>query len=122
MNENKIKPIVALCLSAAGRYWSTTVAVNGLPLGDYYDQAAIDRLTAELAENEAVINVWRGRTQRAEAERDALRVEAMLYREVIEYALAQHSGRHTDVHNHWAAKAMNELAAIDAAHAKELRG
>lgn len=35
--------------------------------------AALLALRAELAENEGVISVWRGRTLRAEAERDALR-------------------------------------------------
>lgn len=39
-------------------------------------RAARERAEAELKENEAVINVWRGRTQRAEAERDALRTDA----------------------------------------------
>lgn len=36
------------------------------------ERAARKRAEAELKENEAVINVWRGRTQRAEAEREAL--------------------------------------------------
>jgi hypothetical protein len=35
--------------------------------------AEIEALRAELAENEAAIRVWRGRTERAEAERDTLR-------------------------------------------------
>lgn len=44
------------------------------------ERAARERAEAELKENEAVINVWRGRTQRAEAERDALRTDAERYR------------------------------------------
>lgn len=47
MSENEIKPVAVLCETATGRYWSTNVAVHCLPLGDYYDQSAIDRLTAE---------------------------------------------------------------------------
>lgn len=46
------------------------------PVGTLQRLAAVEaelrRLHAEIAENESVINVWRGRTQRAEAERDAL--------------------------------------------------
>jgi len=122
VSENEIKPIVALCLSAAGRYWSTTVAVNNLPLGDYYDQSAIDRLTAERDNYHEHLGDVVSRLQRAEAERDALRADAERYRAVIEYALAQHNGQHSDQHNHWAAKAMSELAAIDGARAREGRG
>lgn len=115
-----------------------------------YDQSAIDRLSQQLkhyrmaAEAEASLADRRQQEiDRLTAQRDgylkqhgrdsaelrrlcaqyaSLRAEAMRYREVIEYALAQHSGRHTDGHNHWAAKAMNELAVIDAARAKEGQG
>lgn len=45
--------------------------------GDYVlhsdHEAEVARLRAEVEENEKVINVWRGRTQRAEAEVEALR-------------------------------------------------
>lgn len=113
-----------------------------------YDQSAIDRLSEQLnhyrmaAEAEALLADRRkqeidrltaqrdgylkqhGRDsaelRRLCAQRDSLRAEAMRYREVIEYALAQYNGRHFDRHNHWAAKAMNELADLDAARAKEL--
>lgn len=40
----------------------------------------IKRLRAEIEENENVINVWRGRTQRAETEVEAYRKDAERYR------------------------------------------
>lgn len=42
-----------------------------VPIEDH--ESEIARLRAEVEENEKVINVWRGRTQRAEAEVEALR-------------------------------------------------
>jgi len=88
----------------------------------------LDRLTVErdaarydAGTNSSVVATLQQERQCLIAERDALRADAIRYRELIEYALAQYSGRHTGDHNHWAAKAMNELAAIDAAHAKERR-
>lgn len=49
------------------------------------ERAARERAEAELKENEAVINVWRGRTQRAEAERDALAEALREIRDPIGY-------------------------------------
>jgi hypothetical protein len=40
-------------------------------------EAEVARLRAEIEENENVINVWRGRTQRAEAEVEAYRKDAI---------------------------------------------
>ena len=44
------------------------------------DGNEITRLRAEVEENENAINVWRGRTQRAEAEVEAYRKDAERYR------------------------------------------
>lgn len=43
-------------------------------------EAEVARLRSEIEENENVINVWRGRTQRAEAEVEAYRKDAERYR------------------------------------------
>lgn len=48
MSDDDIKPVAVLCETEFGRYWSANIAVKCLPLGDYYHQSAIDRLTAEL--------------------------------------------------------------------------
>lgn len=52
--------------------------------GDYVlhsdHEAEVARLRAEVEENEKAINVWRGRTQRAEAEAEAYRKDAERYR------------------------------------------
>lgn len=104
MSENEIKPVAwryrdeAILSHDGWHFLELPPLRNYAEVEPLYDQAAIDRLTAELA---------------------ALRTESMRYRELIEYALAQHNGLHSDHNNHWAAKAMNELASIDAAHAKE---
>lgn len=45
-------------------------------------EAEVIRLRAEVEENEKVINVWRRRTERAEAEADALGPDAMRWRHV----------------------------------------
>lgn len=50
MSEDDIKPVAVLRETWFGRYWSTNIAVKCLPLGDYYDQSAIDRLKAEIAD------------------------------------------------------------------------
>lgn len=56
MSDDDIKPVAVLCETAFGRYWSTNIAVKCLPLGDYYDQSAIDRLRAE--RNEVQRRLW----------------------------------------------------------------
>ncbi|WP_282275215.1 hypothetical protein [Stenotrophomonas sp. PS02297] len=132
MNENEIKPVAWVVSGCSRPWWGDTGktdadweakgiggAAKACPL---YDQSAIDRLTAERDGYLKQHSRDSAELRRICAQRDSLRDEALRYREVIEYALAQHSGRHTDGRNHWAAKAMNELAAIDATHAKELRG
>ncbi len=89
----------------------------------------LDRLTEErdaarydAGTNSSVVVTLQQERLRLVAERDARSAESMRYRELIEYALAQHNGRNANHHSHWAAKAMNELAAIDAARAKEAQG
>lgn len=43
-------------------------------------EAVVARLRAEVEENEKAINVWRGRTQRAEAEVEKYRTDAARWR------------------------------------------
>jgi hypothetical protein len=53
---------------------------------DAHHQAQIAELRAELEESEKAINVWRGRTQRAEAAADALRNELSM---ILEWATSE---------------------------------
>lgn len=55
----------------------------------------------------------RAQLESAEGERARLR-------DCLEYALAQYNGYSPALANHWSAKAMNVIAEIDAARAKEL--
>lgn len=109
MSENEIKPVAWRCIwNKSGKpaweqyhdendpmpaHWD----VRPNEVRALYDQSAIDRLTAE---------------------RDAALVDAKRLRSVIEYALAQHNYGCLPLQNHWAAKAMSELAAIDGARAE----
>lgn len=72
-------------LTAAIEYMSSDDSIYGGGFVEYRTHAEVvlaavktltaerDRLQQEMTENEGVIAVWRGRTERAEAERDRLR-------------------------------------------------
>ena len=90
MDTNKLKELAERAHKLGRWYWNPTV--------DAYPDMAVDQdfmlaanpqailgLIQELEENEGVINVWRGRTQRAEAEVERLRKLEARQQEITEH-------------------------------------
>ncbi|MCH1907985.1 hypothetical protein MKP15_04255 [Stenotrophomonas sp. Y6] len=101
MSENETKPVVVdhtvaaqVACESHGEGYGIDWIWHHDGIGLLHPQSAIDRLTAE---------------------RDATLADARRLRSVIDYALAQHNYGAHPRQNHWAAKAMSELAAMDAA-------
>lgn len=83
-----IKPVAFLCEhSVGGRYWSTNVTVHDLPLGGYYDQSAIDALTAEVERLRTSCASSQAGLAMAESVISRLEVEAARLRKHVPVAL-----------------------------------
>jgi len=132
MGNSEIKPVIVdhtVALHIACELYGRRYGIDWIwhhdGIGLLHPQSTIERLEDErdaasydAGTNSGVVQTLKQERLQLIAERDAAVADAKLYRAVIEYALSQHNYGCLPLQNHWAAKAMSDLAEIDAARIK----